>query len=64
VAQSLVGQTVQTLPPLKAAGQQADFQGGVAAATAALAAYYRACRLGKGNTSTSPAKLYRGRLST
>jgi crotonobetainyl-CoA:carnitine CoA-transferase CaiB-like acyl-CoA transferase len=36
------------LPPLKAAGQQADFQGGVAAATAALAAYYRALQTGEG----------------
>ncbi len=30
------------LPPLKAAGHQADFQAGVAATTATLAAYYRA----------------------
>jgi crotonobetainyl-CoA:carnitine CoA-transferase CaiB-like acyl-CoA transferase len=30
------------LPPLKAFGQQADFQGGLAAAVATLAAYYRA----------------------
>jgi crotonobetainyl-CoA:carnitine CoA-transferase CaiB-like acyl-CoA transferase len=36
------------LPPLKAAGQQADFQGGLAAATAALAAYSRALRTGEG----------------
>ncbi|HJY82270.1 MAG TPA: CoA transferase [Candidatus Binatia bacterium] len=36
------------LPPLKAAGQQADFQGGVAAATAALAAYYHALQTGEG----------------
>jgi len=36
------------LPPLKASGQQADFQGGVAAATAALAAYYRALQTGEG----------------
>jgi crotonobetainyl-CoA:carnitine CoA-transferase CaiB-like acyl-CoA transferase len=36
------------LPPLKAAGQQADFQGGLAAATAALAAYYRALQTGEG----------------
>jgi crotonobetainyl-CoA:carnitine CoA-transferase CaiB-like acyl-CoA transferase len=36
------------LPPLKAAGQQADFQGGLAAATAALAAYLRALRTGEG----------------
>jgi crotonobetainyl-CoA:carnitine CoA-transferase CaiB-like acyl-CoA transferase len=36
------------LPPLKAAGQQADFQAGTAAATAALAAYYRALRTGEG----------------
>ncbi len=36
------------LPPLKAAGQQADFQGGVAAATAALAAYHRALQTGEG----------------
>jgi crotonobetainyl-CoA:carnitine CoA-transferase CaiB-like acyl-CoA transferase len=36
------------LPPLKAAGHQADFQGGLAAATAALAAYYRALQTGAG----------------
>jgi crotonobetainyl-CoA:carnitine CoA-transferase CaiB-like acyl-CoA transferase len=36
------------LPPLKAAGHQADFQGGLAAATAALAAYYRALQTGQG----------------
>jgi crotonobetainyl-CoA:carnitine CoA-transferase CaiB-like acyl-CoA transferase len=36
------------LPPLKAAGHQADFQGGVAAGTAALAAYYRALQTGEG----------------
>jgi crotonobetainyl-CoA:carnitine CoA-transferase CaiB-like acyl-CoA transferase len=36
------------LPPLKAAGHQADFQGGLAAATAALAAYSRALRTGEG----------------
>jgi crotonobetainyl-CoA:carnitine CoA-transferase CaiB-like acyl-CoA transferase len=36
------------LPPLKAAGQQADFQGGVAAAVVALAAYYRALLTGVG----------------
>ena len=36
------------LPPLKAAGQQADFQGGLAAATAALAAYHRALQTGEG----------------
>lgn len=36
------------LPPLKAAGHQADFQGGLAAATAALAAYFRALRTGEG----------------
>jgi crotonobetainyl-CoA:carnitine CoA-transferase CaiB-like acyl-CoA transferase len=36
------------LPPLKAAGHQADFQGGLAAATAALAAYYRALQTGEG----------------
>lgn len=36
------------LPPLKAAGHQADFQGGVAAATTALAAYYRALLTGVG----------------
>ncbi|MGE0820669.1 MAG: CaiB/BaiF CoA transferase family protein [Candidatus Binatia bacterium] len=36
------------LPPLKAAGHQADFQAGVGAATAALAAYYRALRTGAG----------------
>jgi crotonobetainyl-CoA:carnitine CoA-transferase CaiB-like acyl-CoA transferase len=36
------------LPPLKAAGHQADFQAATAAATAALAAYYRALRTGEG----------------
>ena len=36
------------LPPLKAAGHQADFQGGLAAATATLAAYYRALQTGEG----------------
>ena len=36
------------LPPLKAAGHQADFQGGVAAATTTLAAYYRALHTGQG----------------
>ncbi|HKA52266.1 MAG TPA: CoA transferase, partial [Candidatus Binatia bacterium] len=36
------------LPPLKAAGQQADFQGALAAAAATLAAYYRALRTGAG----------------
>src|SRR5437867_7375470 len=36
------------LPPLKAAGHQADLQGGLAAATAALAAYYRALQTGEG----------------
>ena len=36
------------LPPLKAAGHQADFQGGVAAATVTLAAYYRALQTGQG----------------
>jgi crotonobetainyl-CoA:carnitine CoA-transferase CaiB-like acyl-CoA transferase len=36
------------LPPLKAAGHQADFQGSLAAATAALAAYYRAAQTGAG----------------
>src|SRR5215475_8186670 len=36
------------LPPLKAAGHQTDFQGALAAATAALAAYYRALQTGKG----------------
>ena len=36
------------LPPLKAAGYQADFQGGSAAATATLAAYYRALHTGEG----------------
>lgn len=36
------------LPPLRAAGQQADLQGGLAAATAALAAYFRALRTGQG----------------
>jgi len=36
------------LPPLKAAGHQAEFQGGVAVATATLAAYYRALQTGEG----------------
>lgn len=36
------------LPPLKAAGHQGDFQGGVAAATTTLAAYYRALHTGQG----------------
>ena len=36
------------LPPLKAAGYQADFQGSLAAATATLAAYYRALHTGQG----------------
>lgn len=36
------------LPPLKAAGHQADFQGGVAAATATLAAYSQALQTGQG----------------
>jgi len=36
------------LPPLRAAGQQADFQGGLAAATACLAAYFRALQTGRG----------------
>ena len=36
------------LPPLKAAGHQADFQGALAAATTALAAYYRASHTGEG----------------
>ncbi len=36
------------LPPLKAAGHQADFQGGTAAATVALGAYYRALHTGHG----------------
>jgi len=36
------------LPPLKAAGHQADFQGGLAAATAALSAYFHALRTGEG----------------
>jgi crotonobetainyl-CoA:carnitine CoA-transferase CaiB-like acyl-CoA transferase len=36
------------LPPLRAAGQQADFQGGLAAATASLAAYFRALQTGQG----------------
>jgi len=36
------------LPPLKAAGHQADFQGALAAATTALAAYYRASQTGEG----------------
>jgi len=36
------------LPPLKAFGQQCDFQGGIAAATATLAAYTRALTTGIG----------------
>ncbi len=36
------------LPPLKAFGHQADFQGGLAAAVATLAAYYRALETGTG----------------
>lgn len=36
------------LPPLKAFGQQCDFQGGLAAATASLAAYSRALDTGSG----------------
>src|SRR5262245_25845901 len=36
------------LPPLKAFGQQCDFQGGIAAATATLAAYTRALSTGNG----------------
>ena len=36
------------LPPLKAFGYQADFQGALAAAAVALAAYYRALETGKG----------------
>ena len=36
------------LPPLRAAGQQADFQGGLAAATACLAAYFRTLQTGRG----------------
>ncbi len=36
------------LPPLKTAGHQSDFQGGLAAATVALAAYYRALETGEG----------------
>ena len=36
------------LPPLKAFGQQCDFQGGLAAATATLGAYYRALGTGAG----------------
>ena len=35
------------LPPLRAVGQQADFQGGPAAATASLAAYFRALQTGR-----------------
>ena len=35
-------------PPLKAFGQQCDFQGGLAAATATLGAYYRALGTGAG----------------
>jgi crotonobetainyl-CoA:carnitine CoA-transferase CaiB-like acyl-CoA transferase len=45
------------LPPLKAAGHQADFQGGLAAATAALAAYYRALETGEGEHTVD--NLYR-----
>ena len=36
------------LPPLKAFGHQADFQGGLVAAAATLAAYYRALQTGSG----------------
>ncbi len=36
------------LPPLKAFGQQCDFQGGLAAATATLAAYTQALSAGRG----------------
>jgi len=36
------------LPPLKAFGQQCDFQGGLAAATATLGAYYQALTTGTG----------------
>lgn len=36
------------LPPLKAAGHQADFQAGVAASTVTLAAYYNALQSGEG----------------
>ena len=36
------------LPPLKAAGHQADFQAALAAGTATLAAYYRAVNTGQG----------------
>jgi crotonobetainyl-CoA:carnitine CoA-transferase CaiB-like acyl-CoA transferase len=36
------------LPPLKAFGHQADFQGGVHAAVATLAAYYHKCLTGEG----------------
>lgn len=36
------------LPPLKAAGHQAEFQSGLAAATATLAAYYRGLQTGEG----------------
>ncbi|MBI3249933.1 MAG: CoA transferase [Deltaproteobacteria bacterium] len=36
------------LPPLKAFGQQCEFQGGLAAATATLGAYYRALGTGTG----------------
>ena len=36
------------LPPLKAFGHQADFQGGLAAAVATLGAYYRALETGTG----------------
>jgi crotonobetainyl-CoA:carnitine CoA-transferase CaiB-like acyl-CoA transferase len=36
------------LPPLKASGHQADFQGGVHAAVATLGAYYHKCLTGEG----------------
>src|SRR5579884_2272061 len=36
------------LPPLKAAGHQADFQAGLVAALTSVAAYFRALRSGEG----------------
>ncbi len=46
------------LPPLKAAGHQADFQAGVAAATVALAAYYNALQTGEGEHIDFPRQAY------
>ncbi|MGE0680380.1 MAG: CaiB/BaiF CoA transferase family protein [Candidatus Binatia bacterium] len=46
------------LPPLKAAGHQTDFQGGLAAATAALAASYRASQTGVGEHIDFSAQAY------